>query len=119
MANIDNVFGGVKILADSNSNWIKTSQDLMNGLVEGIKEHLDNIEYVIKNVEKSDCDISDLQNIYTVRLDVYEAIVNLMKKINESSTKEIEIQKKMYEKEHQKYKDIFEVLKHTDPESQI
>lgn len=119
MANIDNVFGGVKILADSNSNWIKTSQDLMNGLVEGIKEHLDNIEYVIKNVEKSGCDISDLQNIYSTRLDVYESIVNLMKKINEASTKEIEIQKKMCNDEYQKYKDIFEVLKHTDPESQI
>ena len=119
MANIDNVFGGVKILADSNSNWIKTSQDLMNGLVEGIKEHLDNIEYVIKNVEKSGCDISDLQNIYSTRLDVYESIVNLMKKINEASTKEIEIQKKMYNDEYQKYKDIFEVLKHTDIESQI
>ena len=119
MANIDNVFGGVKILADSNSNWIKTSQDLMNGLVEGIKEHLDNIEYVIKNVEKSGCDISDLQNIYSTRLDVYESIVNLMKKINEASTKEIEIQKKMYNDEYQKYKDIFEILKHTDPESQI
>ena len=119
MANIDNVFGGVKILADSNSNWIKTSQDLMNGLVEGIKEHLDNIEYVIKNVEKSGCDISDLQNIYSTRLDVYESIVNLMKKINEASTKEIEIQKKMYNDEYQKYKDIFDVLKHTDPESQI
>ena len=119
MANIDNVFGGVKILADSNSNWIKTSQDLMNGLVEGIKEHLDNIEYVIKNVEKSGCNISDLQNIYSTRLDVYESIVNLMKKINEASTKEIEIQKKMYNDEYQKYKDIFEILKHTDPESQI
>ena len=117
MANIDNVFGGVKILADSNSNWIKTSQDLMNGLVEGIEEHFDNIEYVIKNVEKSGCDISDLQNIYSTRLDVYESIVNLMKKINEASTKEIEIQKKMYNDGYQKYKDIFDVLKHTDPES--
>lgn len=115
----NNVFGVVEILANSNSKWIRTSQDLINGLVEGIKEHLDNVELVIKNVEKSDCDISDLQNIYSVRLDVYEAIVNLMEKINESSTKEIEIQKKMYEKEYQKYKDIFEVLKHTDMNSQI
>lgn len=40
MADLNNVFGGVKILADSNSNWIKTSQDLMNGLVEGFTKHL-------------------------------------------------------------------------------
>ena len=119
MADVNNVFGGVKSLADSNTNWIKTSQDLMNGLVEGIKEHFDNIEYVIKNVEKSGCDISDLQNIYSTRLDVYEAIVDLMSKINVGSTKEIEIEKKMYEKEYQKYKEIFEVLKHTDSKSQI
>lgn len=119
MTDVNNIFGGVKSLADSNSKWIKTSKDLINGLVEGIKEHLDNTEYVIKNVEKSGCDISDLENIYSIRLDVYGAIVNLMKKINESSSEEIEIQKKMYKKEYQKYKDIFEVLKHTDSESQI
>lgn len=116
---VNNIFGGVKSLADSNSKWIKTSKDLITGLVEGIKEHLDNIEYVIKNVEKSGCNISDLENIYSIRLDVYEAIVNLMIKINESSIKEIGIQKNMYNEEFQKYKDIFEVLKHTDPESQI
>ena len=116
---IDNVFGGVKLLADSNSKWMKSFEVLINGLVEGIKEHLDNIEYVIKNVEKSGCNISDLENIYSIRLDVYEAIVNLMTKINESSIKEIGIQKNMYNEEFQKYKDIFEVLKHTDPESQI
>ena len=116
---IDNVFGGIKLLANSNSKWIKTSKDLFNVLVEGIEEHLDNIEYVIKNAEKSGCDISGLQNIYSTRLDVYEAIVNLMTKINESSIKEIWIQKNMYNEEFQKYKDIFEVLKHTDPESQI
>ena len=115
----NNIFGSVKRLADSNSKWIVNSQDMMRGLVEGIKEHLDNIEYVIKNAEKSGCDISDLQNIYSIRLDVYEAIVDLMKKINEVSIKEIEIQKKMYKKEHQRYKDIFEALKYTDPESQI
>ena len=116
---IDNVFGGVKILADSNSEWISSSQKLMHELTIGIEKHLDNIEYVIKNVEKSGCDISDLQNIYSIRLGVYEAIVNLMTKINEASTDEIGIQKNMYKKEYQKYKDIFEVLKHTDPESQI
>ena len=116
---IDNVFGGVKLLADSNSEWISSSQKLMHELTVGIEKHIDNVEYVIKNVEKSNCDISDLQNIYSIRLDVYEAIVNLMTKINEVSIKEIEIQKKMYEKEHQRYKDIFEVPKHTDPESQI
>lgn len=119
MENIDNVFGGVKILADSNSEWISSSQKLMHELTAGIEKHLDNIEYVMKNVEKSGCDISDLQNIYSIRLDVYEAIVNLMTKINEASTDEIGIQKNMYKKEYQKYKDIFEVLKHTDPESQI
>ena len=119
MADINNVFGGVKSLANSNTKWTKTSQDLMNGLVKGIQEHLDNVEYVIKNVEKSGCDISDLQNIYSTRLDVYEEIVNLMTKINEASIKEIGIQKNMYNEEFQKYKDIFEVLKHTDPESQI
>lgn len=117
MADTNDVFGGVKSLADSNTNWIKTSRNLMSGLVEGIQSHLDNVEYVIKNVEKSGCDISDLQNIYSIRLDVYEAIVDLMTKINEVSIKEIKIQKKMYEKEYQRYKDIFEVLKHTNPES--
>ena len=115
----DNVFGEIKSLSDSNTKWIGTSKNLMNNLIEGINEHLDSVEYVIKNVEKSGCDISDLQNIYSTRLDVYEAIVNLMTKINEVSTKEIEIEKKMYEKEYQKYKDIFKALKHTDPESQI
>ena len=119
MENIDNVFGGVKILADSNSEWISSSQKLMHELTDGIEKHLDNAELVIKNVEKSGCDIPDLQNIYWIRLNVYEAIVNLMTKINEASTKEIEIQKKMYNEEFQKYKDIFEVLKHTDQESQI
>lgn len=119
MANIDNTFGAIRCLSTSNANWIKTSQSTIGELIQAIQEHLDNIEYVIKDVERSGCDISDLQNIYSVRLDVYEAIVNLMEKINESSTKEIEIQKNMYNKEYQKYKDIFEVLKHTDPESQI
>ena len=119
MVDIDNVFGGVKILTDSNSEWISSSQKLMHELTVGIEKHLDNVEYVIKNVEKSGCDITDLQNIYSTRLDVYEAIVNLMTKINEASTKEIEIQKKMYNDEYQKYKDIFEVLKHTDSKSQI
>lgn len=118
MAN-ENIFWVVKKLANSNSNWIETSQDLMHTLVANIESHLDNVEYVIKNVEKNECEISDLQQIYSLRLDVYESIVNLMTKINEVSTKEIEIQKKMYEKEYQKYNDIFEVLKHTDPESQI
>ena len=119
MADIDNTFGAIKCLTDSDSKWIKTSKDLINGLVEGIKEHLDNVELIMKNVEKSGCEISDLQSIYSTRLDAYEAIVNLMSKINEVSTNEIGIEKKMYEKEYQKYKDIFEALKHTDPESQI
>ena len=119
MVDIDNTFGAIKCLADSNSNWIRTSQDLIVDLTKAIQEHLDNVELVMKNVEKSDCDISDLQNIYSIRLDVYEAIVDLMTKINEVSTKEIEIQKKMYNEEFQKYKDIFEVLKHTDSNSQI
>ena len=116
---IDNVFGGVKLLSESNSEWISSSQKLMHKLTISIEKHIDNVEYVIKNVEKSGCELSDLQNIYATRLDVYEAIVNLMTKLNESSIKEIEIQKKMYEKEYQRYKDIFEVPKHTDPESQI
>ena len=119
MENIDNVFGGVKILADSNSEWISSSQKLMHELTDCIEKHLDNAELVIKNVERSGCNISDLQNIYSTRLDVYEAIVNLMTKINEGSTKEIEIERKMYEKEYRKYKDVFEALKHTDPKSQI
>ena len=118
MAN-ENIFWVVKKLANSNSNWIETSQDLMHTLVTNIESHLDNVEYVINNVEKNECEISDLQQIYSLRLDVYESIVNLITKINESSSKELEIQKKMYEKEFQKYKDIFEVPKHTDPESQI
>ena len=119
MADLNNVFGGIEILANSNSKWISSSQMLMHELIVGIEKHLDNVEYVIKNVEKSGCDVTDLQNIYSTRLDAYEAIINLMSKINEVSTKEIEIQKNMYEKEYQKYKDIFEILKHTDPESQI
>ena len=116
---IDNVFGGVKLLSDSNSKWISSSQKLMHELTVGIEKHIDNVEYVIKNVEKTCYNVTDLENIYSTRLDVYEAIVNLMTKLNESSIKEIEIQKKMYEKEYQRYKDIFEVPKHTDPESQI
>ena len=119
MANIDNTFGAIRCLSTSNANWIKTSQSTIGELIQAIQEHLDNIEYVIKDVERSGCDISDLQNIYSARLDVYEAIVNLMEKINESSTKEIEIQKNMYNKGYQKYKDIFETLKHTDSKSQI
>ena len=116
---IDNVFGGIKLLADSNSKWISSSQKLMHELTVDIEKHIDNVEYVIKNVEKTSYDVTDLENIYSTRLDVYEAIVNLMTKLNESSIKEIEIQKKMYEKEYQRYKDIFEVLKHTDVNSQI
>ena len=119
MADVNNIFGGVKSLAESNSEWISSSQKLMRELTVGIEKHLDNVEYVIKNVEKTGCDVTDLENIYSTRLDVYEAIVNLMTKINESSIKEFEIQKKMYEKEYQRYEDIFEVLKHTDQESQI
>lgn len=111
MADVNNVFGGVKSLSNSNTNWIKTSRNLMSGLVEGIQSHLDNVEDVIKNVEKSGCDISDLQNIYAIRLDVYEAIVNLMTKINEVAKTEIGIQMKMCNKEYQKYKDVFEALK--------
>ena len=111
MADVNNVFSGVKSLADSNTNWIKTSRNLMSGLVEGIQSHLDNVEDVIKNVEKSGCDISDLQNIYSIRLDVYEAIVNLMTKINEVAKTEIQIQTDMYGNEYQKYKYIFEALK--------
>ena len=99
MAN-ENIFWAVKKLSYSNSNWIGTTQDLMYDLVENIERHLDNVEYVIKNVEKSGCDVTDLQNIYSTRLDVYEAIIDLMSKINEGSTKEIEIEKKMYEKEN-------------------
>lgn len=108
---IDNVFGGVKSLADSNTKWVKTSQNLMNGLVEGIQEHLDNVECVIKNAEKSGCNKSDLENIYSVRLDVYESIINLMTKISEAAKTENEIQMKMYNKEYENYKDIFESLK--------
>ena len=119
MADVNNVFGGIEILANSNSEWITSSQKLMHELIVDIEKHLDNVEYVIKNAEKSGCSISDLESIYSMKLDVYEDIVNLMSKINEISTKEIEIQKNMYEKEYQKYKDIFEVLKHTDTNSQI
>ena len=107
----NNVFGVVEILANSNSKWIRTSQDLIISLTREIQEHLDNVEYVIKNVEKSGCDISDLQNIYSIRLDVYEAIVNLMTKINEVAKTEIGIQMKMCNKAYQKYKDVFEALK--------
>lgn len=119
MANIDNTFEAIRCLSTSNANWIKTSQSTIGELTQAIQEHLDNIEYVINDAERSGCDISDLQNIYSTRLDVYEAIVDLMSKINVGSTKEIEIEKKMYEKEYQKYKEIFEVLKHTDSKSQI
>ena len=119
MADINNIFVGVKLLANSNSEWISSSQKLMHELTVGIEKHIDNVEYVIKNVEKTGCDVKDLQNIYSTRLDVYEAVVNLMEKINESSIKEIWIQKNMYNEEFQKYNDIFEALKYTDPESQI
>ena len=108
---LNNVFSGVKSLADSNSDWIKTSQDLMSGLVEGIEKHLDNIEYVIKNVEKSGCDISDLQNIYSIRLDVYERIVDCMTKINEVAKTENTIQMKMYNEKYKNYRNIFTSLK--------
>ena len=121
MADVTNVFGGVKSLADSNTKWVKTSQNLMDGLVEGIQEHLDNVENIIKNVKdgKIDCNMKDLEDIYSVRLDVYESIVNLMKKINDAAKIEMRIQTEMYGNEYQKYKDIFEVLKHTDTNSQI
>ena len=119
MANIDNTFSAIRCLSNSNSMWIKTSQDTVGELIQALQEHLDNIEYVIKDAGRSGCDISDLENIYSIRLDVYEAIVDFMTKINEGSTKEIEIQKKMYEKGYRKYKDVFEALKHTDPKSQI
>lgn len=113
MADVNNVFGGVKSLADSNTNWIKTSRNLMSGLVEGIQSHLDNVEDVIKMVKdgKIECNMSDLENIYSIRLDVYEAIVNLMTKINEVAKTEIQIQTDMYGNEYQKYKYIFEALK--------
>ena len=118
MANIDNSFSAIRCLSVSNSDWINKSQDSLGKIIEAIREHLDNIEYVIKNVGRSGCDISDLENIYSVRLDVYEAIVDFMTKINENSTKEIEIERKMYEKGYRKYKDVFETLKQ-DPKSQI
>ena len=113
MADINNVFGGVKSLADSNTKWVKTSQDLMSGLVKGIQEHLDNVENVIKMVKdgKIDCNMADLENIYSTRLDVYEAIVNLMTKINEGAKTEMQIQTDMYGSEYQKYKFIFEAIK--------
>ena len=113
MADVNNAFGGVKSLADSNTKWVKTSQNLMNGLVEGIQEHLDNVENVIKIVKdgKFDCNMSDLENIYAARLDVYEAIVILMTKINDAAKIEMRIQTEMYGNEYRKYKDIFEVLK--------
>ena len=119
MTNIDNTFGAIRCLLTSNSTWIKKSQDSLGELIQALQKHLDNIEYVIKDVGRSDCDISDLENIYSLRLNIYEEIVNLMAKINESSTKEIEIQKNMYNKGYRKYKDVFEALKHTDPKSQI
>ena len=118
MANIDNSFSAIRCLSVSNSDWINKSQDSLGKIIEAIREYLDNIEYVIKDVERSGCDISDLENIYSVRLDVYEAIVDFMTKINENSTKEIEIERKMYEKGYRKYKDVFEALKQ-DPKSQI
>lgn len=119
MAELDNVFGGIKLLANSNTKWIASAQKLMHELTIGIEQHLDNVEFVIKNADKSGCDISDLQKIYSIRLNVYEGIVNLMTKINDAAKAEMDIQKKMYDKEYQKYKDIFDILKHTDPESQI
>lgn len=115
----DNVFGEIKSLADSNTKWIGTSKNLMNNLIEGINEHLDSIECAIKNVEKSGYELSDLQNIYAILLNLYQEIINLMIKINEASKSENEIYMKMCNKEFQKYKDIFEVLKHTDTNSQI
>ena len=108
-----NIFSGIRSLADSNTSWINLSQNLMRELVINIEKHLDNVDYVMKNNDKFDCDISDLQDIYSERLDVYEAIVDLMTKINKGSTKEIEIQKKMYNDEYQKYKDDFDALKRT------
>ena len=83
----------------------------MCSLVENIQDHLDNVEDLIKCADKSDCNISDLQNIYSIRLDVYEAIVNLMTKINDAAKSEMSVQKKMYDKGLQRYKDIFEAIK--------
>jgi hypothetical protein len=111
MADFDNVFGGVKILANSNSDWISSSQNLMNELTVNIEKQLDNIEYVMKNADKSGCDILDLQNIYSIRLGVYEQIVNLMTTINDSAKAEIDVQKKIYNNEYKKYEDIFKALK--------
>ena len=114
MADVNNVFGGIEILANSNSEWITSSQKLMHELIVDIEKHLDSIECVIKNVEKSGCELSDLQNIYAILLNLYQEIINLMIKINDASKSENEIYMKMCNKEFQKYKDIFEVLKHTE-----
>lgn len=111
MAN-DNIFGVVKNLANSNSKWIEFGQGTLNSLITGIEKHIDDVETAIKNTDKSDYEtISDLHRIYSVGLDVYESIVNLMTKINDAARVEIEIQKNMYGKEHKNYKDIFDALK--------
>ena len=107
----DNVFGEIKSLVDSNTKWIGTSKNLMNNLIEEINEYLDSVEYVIKNVEKSGCELSDLQNIYSILLNLYQEIINLMIKINEASKSENEIYMKMCNNNFQKYKDIFETIK--------
>lgn len=115
----NNIFGVVNSLANSNSKWVASIQETMQCIVIGIEKHLDNVESAIKSAGKSGCDISDLQRIYSIRLDVYEGIVNLITKINECAKAEMDIQKKMYNEEYQQYKDIFEVLKYRDPNSQI
>ena len=107
----DNVFGEIKSLVDSNTKWIRTSKNLMNNLIEGINEYLNSVEYVIKNVEKSGCELSDLQNIYSILLNLYQETINLMIKINEASKSENEIYMKMCNNNFQKYKDIFETIK--------
>ena len=73
----NNVFGIIRSLATSNSNWMVSMQKTLTTLIEEIEQHVDNIETNIKNVDKSDYDVSDLENIYSIRLDVYELIINL------------------------------------------
>lgn len=111
MAEIDNPFGIIRSLAASNSDWVGLTRKTMYELVKGIEKHLDNVDKIAVECVKSGCDVPGLQDIYSIRLDVYEAITNLMLKFNEASQAELDILQKMHAKKYGEYKDIFDALK--------
>lgn len=111
MAN-ENVFGVIQTLAASNSDWIARMQELMGALIVRIEHHLDNVDDILSsNKTISELEISDLQAIYKLRLDAYEALTNALSAINKTASDETKIEEKMYKSCYKKYKTILDSLK--------